>query len=158
MLGPGPASGRAASEIETFGISRLERPAVASWAIRPDDLDAAVASAQAAGAAIGGIAPLSRRTPDGRELAWRLARPLDERRPPFLIDWADTPHPALDDIPVRELVALRRRTTDVAGETARLRALGIATGDGVDELEVVAADADGLEIEVEVDGRTVLLR
>lgn len=158
VMGPDPASGRAASEVESFGISGLEGPAVVSWAIRPDDLDAAVASARAAGAAIGGITPLSRRTPDGRELAWRLARPLDERHPPFLIDWAEMPHPALDSIPVLGLVALRRCTTDVAGETARLRALGIATGEGADELEVVPADVDGLEIEVEVGGRTVVLR
>lgn len=129
-----------------------------SFAIAPHDLDATVERATAAGAGIGAVVPLSRRTPDGRELAWRLGLPEDARQPPFLIDWGETAHPALDDIPALELLAVRRLATDVAGETARLSALGVEVGDGRDALEVVAADADGIEIEVEVDGLPVVLR
>lgn len=158
VIGPDAAAGRSASEISTFGLDRLSAPAVASWAIRPDDLDATVARARTAGVGLRGIEPLSRRTPDGGELAWRLARPEDERRPPFLIDWGATAHPGLADVPLLELVALRRRTTDVESETHRLRALGVAVGSGDDELELVPAATDGFEVEIAVDGRSVVLR
>ncbi|ROR66850.1 VOC family protein [Agrococcus jenensis] len=158
LIGPDAEGGWAASEIGRFGIAELPAPAVVSFAIAPHDLDATVERATAAGAGIAALVPLSRRTPDGRELAWRLGLPEDERQPPFLIDWGDTAHPALDDIPALELLAVRRLATDVAAETARLRALGVEVGDGRDALEVVAADADGIEIEVEVDGLPVVLR
>ena len=38
------------------------------------------------------------------------------------------------------------------------KGMGVEVGDGRDALEVVAADADGIEIEVEVDGLPVVLR
>jgi hypothetical protein len=157
LIGPDTEAGWAAADVERFGIDALAGPAVVSFAIAPDDLDATVERARAAGAGIGDVVPLSRRTPDGRELSWRLALPEDERQPPFLIDWGATAHPALDDIPVLELVALRRLTADVAAETARLEALGVPVGGGPDALEVVASEVDGLAIEVEVDGRRIVL-
>lgn len=158
LIGPDAEAGFSAGDVSRFGIDALQAPAVATFAIAPADLDAAVERASAVGAGIGTVVPLSRRTPDGRELAWRLALPQDERQPPFLIDWGDTAHPALEDIPVLELITVRRLATDAAAETARLVALGVEVGDGPDAIEVVAAEADGLEIEVEVDGRAVLLR
>ncbi|MET4100299.1 hypothetical protein ABIB37_002536 [Agrococcus sp. UYP10] len=158
LIGPDAEGGWTASEVGRFGIAALPAPAVVSFAIAPHDLDATVERATAAGAGIGAVVPLSRRTPDGRELAWRLGLPEDERQPPFLIDWGDTAHPALDDIPALELLAVRRLATDVAAESARLSALGVDVGDGRDALQVVAADADGIEIEVEVDGLPVVLR
>ncbi len=158
LIGPDADGGWAAADVARFGIDSLPGPAVVSFAIAPDDLDATVERARAAGAGIGDVVPLSRRTPDGRELSWRLGLPEDERQPPFLIDWGSTAHPALDDIPVLELVALRRRTPDVAAETARLQGLGVPVGPGADALEVVASDTEGLEIEVEAGGRRIVLR
>ena len=158
LIGPDAEAGWAAADVERFGIDALPGPAVVSFAIAPDDLDATVQRATADGAGIGDVVPLSRRTPDGRELSWRLGLPEDERQPPFLIDWGTTAHPALDDIPVLELVALRRLTTDAAAETARLRSLGVPVGDGPDALAVIASDTDAIELEVEVEGRRVVLR
>lgn len=158
LIGPDTEAGWAAADVSRFGIDALAAPAVVSFAIAPDDLDATVARARAAGAGIGEVVPLSRRTPDGRELSWRLGLPEDERRPPFLIDWGGTAHPALDDIPTLELVGVRRLARDVEAEAARLRALGVPVGDGPDALELVAADADGFELEVAVDGGSVVLR
>lgn len=158
LIGPDAAAGWAAADVERFGIDARPGPALASFAIAPHDLDATVERARAAGLGIGEVVPLSRRTPDGRALSWRLGLPEDERQPPFLIDWGETAHPALDDIPVLELVALRRLTPDVARETARLQALGVAVGVGADALEVVEAEADGLELDVAADGRIVVLR
>ena len=53
---------------------------------------------------------------------------------------------------------MRRLARDAEAETVRLRALGVPVGHGPDALEVVAADADGLELEVATDGRRVVLR
>jgi hypothetical protein len=156
LIGPDAEAGWTAADVSRFGIDALAGPTVVSVAIAPDDLDAAVEVARAAGVGFE-VAPLSRSTPDGRELSWRLGLP-DDGRPPFLIDWGDTAHPALDDIPTLELVGVRRLARDVEAESARLRALGVPVGDGPDALELVAADTDGVELEVAVDGRRVVLR
>ncbi|GAA3598801.1 VOC family protein [Agrococcus terreus] len=160
VIGPDAEAGWSADRVDTFGIDRLDGPRVVTFSARPDDIEAAVAAARASGVPFQDVEPLSRRTPDGRELAWRLARPEQgEAHPPFLIDWGATAHPGLDGLPTLELVALRRLTPDVAGETARLRALGVIVGEaGEEAVEVVEAGADGFELEVAVDGRRVLLR
>ncbi|MCH1883343.1 VOC family protein [Agrococcus sp. ARC_14] len=158
LIGPDAEAGWAAADVPRFGIAGLSAPRVASFAIAPDDLDAAVAAARDAGLAYGDIEPLSRTTPDGRELAWRLGLPSDETEPPFLIDWGATPHPALDDLPVLELVALRRLTREPDAERARFAALGIEVGDGPDALQIAEADGDGIELEVAVEGGTVVIR
>lgn len=157
LIGPDADAGWTAADVDRFGIDGLARPTVASFAIAPDDLGATVARARSTGAAVGDVVPLSRRTPDGRELAWRLALPEDGR-PPFLIDWGGTAHPALDDIPLLELLSVRRLTPDVPAETARLEALGVPVGAGADALEVAASDVEGLELDVAVDGRRIVLR
>lgn len=158
LIGPDAEAGWAAADVPRFGIDRLGEPRVASFAIAPDDLDTTIDRARAAGYDYGDAEPLSRSTPDGRELAWRLGLPRDEAQPPFLIDWGTTPHPALDELPTIELVALRRLTPDVAGEAARLAALGVEVGEGADALEVVGAEAAGFEVELGVAGGTVVLR
>lgn len=160
VIGPDAEAGWSADRVDTFGIDRLDGPRVVTFSARPDNIEAAVAAARASGVPFQDVEPLSRRTPDGRELAWRLARPEQGgAHPPFLIDWGATAHPGLDGLPTLELVALRRLTPDVAGETARLRALGVIVGEaGEEAVEVVEAGADGFELEVAVDGRRVLLR
>ncbi|WP_306231940.1 VOC family protein [Agrococcus beijingensis] len=157
VIGPDAEAGFAAADIARFGIAQRRAPGLASFAIAPDDLDASVDRARAAGLGFE-VAPLSRSTPDGRELAWRLGLPEDETRPPFLIDWGSTAHPALDEIPTLELVAVRRLARDPAAESARLTALGIEVGTGPEGLEIVAAEADGLELDVAVEGGIATLR
>lgn len=154
----GPDEGWAAADVPRFGIDGLSGPRVVTFAVAPPDIDAAVEQARAAGLDLGDPEPLSRATPDGRELAWRLALPADPARSPFLIDWGATAHPALEDVPTLELVALRRLTRDAAGETARFAATGIEVGEGADALEVREAQADGFEVEVAVGDRVVTLR
>ncbi|GEK80675.1 VOC family protein [Agrococcus baldri] len=158
LIGPDTEAGWSADRVPRFGIDALTAPRIASFAIAPDDLDAAVAGARAAGLGFGDIEPLSRTTPDGRELAWRLGLPQDEAQPPFLIDWGATPHPALEPIPALELVALRRLARDPAAEADRLLALGIPIGRGHHELEVVAAERDGFEAEVATAAGPAVLR
>lgn len=80
-----------------FGIDALERPRLAGWCARSADLEADARAARTAGADPGRVRALSRRNPDGSELAWRMT-PLDanpgDGLVPFLIDWGDAPHPA----------------------------------------------------------------
>ncbi|MEO6956814.1 MAG: VOC family protein [Antricoccus sp.] len=93
-----------------FGLDTLKSDRVLTWAIHPDDIDAAAAICLRHGANHGPIAPMSRRDAAGVELSWRLAsspvRPLDGVAP-FLIDWGASPHPAGSGIPSVELVDLR---------------------------------------------------
>src|SRR5882762_6053201 len=80
---PAPAGPR------PFGIDRLTTTQLVTWAVRSADLEGQVARAQAAGYDPGTIGPLSRRTPAGALLEWRLTTPVSGTRDPivpFLID------------------------------------------------------------------------
>ncbi|MEU4405778.1 VOC family protein [Streptosporangium sp. NPDC023963] len=119
-----------------FGLDLLPGPRLVTWAIHPADLDAAVARARERGYEPGEIHPMSRRTPEGELLEWRLTSSPDDTGDglvPFLIDWGTTAHPAERGLPVVELTSLTARHPDPAAVTADLAALGA-------ELEVAAGD------------------
>ena len=72
---------------------------LATWVMRSANIAASAAAAQSAGAAIGKTLKGARQTPDGGLLEWELSDPLAmpfEGCVPFLIDWRDSPHPALN--------------------------------------------------------------
>ena len=115
-----------------FGLDTLTGPALATWAVRPADLDATVARARARGYDPGDARPMSRRTPAGDLLRWRLTPSAAEagREPgdsllPFLIDWGTTAHPTASGIPQVALVGLTGRHPQVAGVQRGLAALGV---------------------------------
>lgn len=118
-----------------FGIDDLTEPRLAAWAVRAADIEARVARSRAQGYDPGPIEPLSRRTPDGELLRWRLTFPY-EPVVPFLIDWGRTPHPArrLPVVPLTEFAGVHPDPADVR---TRLAALGV-------DLEVRAGAAPGL--------------
>lgn len=118
-----------------FGIDDLTEPRLAAWAVRAADIEARVARSRAQGYDPGPIEPLSRRTPDGELLRWRLTLPY-EPVVPFLIDWGRTPHPArrLPVVPLTEFAGVHPDPADVR---TRLAALGV-------DLEVRAGAAPGL--------------
>ncbi|WP_440071593.1 VOC family protein [Streptosporangium sp. OZ121] len=119
-----------------FGLDLLPGPRLVTWAIHPADLDAAVARARERGYEPGEIHPMSRRTPEGELLEWRLTSSPDDTGDglvPFLIDWGTTAHPAERGLPVVELTSLTARHPDPAAVAADLAALGA-------ELEVAAGD------------------
>ena len=69
-----------------------------AWAIRVEGLDGVVAQATAAGVSLGPVAAGGRETAEGRRLSWRFTDPrvvVEGGVVPFLIDWGQTPHPAL---------------------------------------------------------------
>lgn len=98
-----------------FALDRLDRDRLVTWAIHPDDIDGALVKSRRHGADHGKLAPMSRVDGDGNELHWTLA--VADELPhdglaPFLIDWADSPHPAASGIPQAELADLRITTPD----------------------------------------------
>lgn len=154
VIGPDPEGERDASQIETFSIRERTAPAVATFAIHPADIEGTATAAADAGVDLGAIQPLSRRTPSGELLQWRLTR--GERRDkdpaiPFLIDWGTTAQPGLGDIPTLELLAVRVEHPDAAALTQTYVTLGIDT-------EIVQADEFALVLTVQGPTGRVELR
>ncbi|MDQ1123278.1 VOC family protein [Microbacterium trichothecenolyticum] len=138
IIGPDADAGRTASDIPTFGIRDLDAPRLAGFALRPDDLDATVARLRELGVDPGDVEPLGRRRPDGVELAWRLTRQAGNawNGLPFLIDWLDSPHPGLGDLPRLELESFRVTAPAEDPLFAALTALGLEPGVGASSLRV----------------------
>jgi hypothetical protein len=110
-----------------FGIDELHEPRLVTWAARTDAIDAQVAAARTAGVDLGTVLPMSRVTPDGTTLSWRLTvpeAPLESGLVPFLIDWGATPSPATRSLPTAELSAWYATHPD----PDRLRAVLAAAG------------------------------
>lgn len=126
IIGPDPGQPDPAGP-RPFGIDELRRPRLVTWAIRVPDLDAAVAQARRSGYDPGDPREMSRRTPDGELLHWRLT---PDRRVgavgilPFLIDWGDSRHPSAGGLPPAELEAFAGHTADLRRDGADLAALG----------------------------------
>ena len=90
-----------------FGIDQLEGSRLVTWAVRSTDLEGAVLAAREVGADLGPIEAMSRRTPTGELLSWRLTAtypPPYDGIVPFLIDWGTSSHPAGSGLPSMELV------------------------------------------------------
>jgi catechol 2,3-dioxygenase-like lactoylglutathione lyase family enzyme len=122
IIGPDPEQPEPEAP-RPFGIDDLTEPRLAAWAVRAADIEARVARSRVQGYDPGPIEPLSRRTPDGELLRWRLTFPY-EPVVPFLIDWGRTPHPArrLPVVPLTEFAGLH---PDPPGVRTRLAALGV---------------------------------
>ncbi|MFG3015322.1 VOC family protein [Streptomyces cinerochromogenes] len=126
ILGPDPDQPRPAGP-RPFGVDLLSGPSVPTWAISPPGLDAAVSAARARGHDPGPVRPMSRRTPDGTLLRWRLTDAGPREAPglvPFLIDWGDSRHPAASDLPVTPLLAVSASAPDPEELRGRLAAPG----------------------------------
>jgi hypothetical protein len=125
---PEPATAR------SFGLDRLTKARLATWAVRSNDIEATIRQAKAAGYDPGELAAGGRTRDDGLRLRWQSAiRPEAARGEdppgdwliPFVIDWGDTPHPAATTPGQSRLVALAALHPDPAVVQAMLRALGI---------------------------------
>jgi Glyoxalase-like domain len=107
LIGPDDPATRAG--VTAFGIDSLAAPRIVGWVVRPADIEARVAAARAAGYDPGEIGPLSRSTPGGTLLKWRMTMDAPDNRDglvPRLIDWQESPHPAAAGLPELSLVAL----------------------------------------------------
>jgi hypothetical protein len=109
-----------------FGIDDLNAPRVVTWAIRTSDIGALVAEAREAGYDPGEPVAMSRRTPDGALLEWRLTAPRFEYGDglvPFVIDWGPTPHPTTRGLPEARLLEFTGRHPDPSSVRPGLAAL-----------------------------------
>ncbi|MFC8343911.1 VOC family protein [Streptomyces sp. NPDC057280] len=114
IIGPDPEQPEPGGP-RPFDVDAVSRARTVTWAISPPDLDAAVATARSRGYDPGDIRPMSRRTPDGTLLAWRLTDG-DTQHPsglvPFLIDWGTARHPSASGLPSTPLLALSATAPD----------------------------------------------
>ncbi|MCF2589147.1 VOC family protein [Brevibacterium sp. UCMA 11752] len=127
ILGPDPEQdpGLAASR-----LAGITEPTVQRWAIHPADFDGLVTSAARSiepHIDLGEVHDMTRRTPEGTLLEWRLTR----RTPlalggiqPFLIDWKDSVHPARQAMPTVRLERFWATSPDVDTTSRVLRSLG----------------------------------
>ncbi|MGP5376774.1 VOC family protein [Brachybacterium alimentarium] len=142
---------------KTFSINRLKKPTLITYAVHPEGIDQVVERARAEGFDPGDVEELSRQSPDGTELTWRLTQAQAPRNfaVPFLIDWGTTEHPGLvGDLPSIELVSFERIEVKPAAQQKATDALGL--GDGVAEIHegrgsrfvLTLRTEDGREIEI----------
>lgn len=132
ILGPDPEQDLEEGTVRPLGVDDVDAPRLQTWAIHPAGFDAVVARAEAEGVDFGEVQDLSRRTPAGDLLEWRLtvrgALPFGGLQP-FLIDWGESPHPASKDMPVLTLESLTLTHSD---PTALRPPLGVLGADGTD--------------------------
>jgi catechol 2,3-dioxygenase-like lactoylglutathione lyase family enzyme len=148
IIGPDPEQPTPTAP-RPFGIDELTEPRLVTWAVRTDDIDALVAQARDGGFDPGEPRAMSRRTPDGELLEWRLTAPRFEYGDglvPFLIDWGNSPHPTERGLPraaLREFAAVHPDPASVRPALAALRVdLHVDIGERA-ELRAVVAGADG---------------
>ena len=126
VIGPDPDQPEPAGP-RPFGVDGLTTPRLAGWAVRVDDLDAAVATARSRGHDPGAARDMARLRGDGVRLAWRLT-PMPTTVPavaPFLIAWGDTEHPSLGAAHGARLESFTIAHPDPAAVRAQLAALGV---------------------------------
>ena len=108
ILAPDPSVPPPARE-RPFGLDRLDRPRLVTWAAREPDLENRIVAIADTGIDLGDILTGGRVRPDGVALRWRLTSPramLEAGVVPFLIDWGTSPHPSETAAPGLALVAL----------------------------------------------------
>ncbi|ALC04707.1 hypothetical protein CDES_01135 [Corynebacterium deserti GIMN1.010] len=91
LIGPDPEADAVTEDNFAIASTSTKNPRVAGWCIRPEDLGKL---AQQRGTR---TEAMSRHTPEGTTLSWRLIVPergVDYAPVPFAIDWEDSPHPS----------------------------------------------------------------
>lgn len=111
-----------------FGIDSLKAPGLVSWAITTPGIDSRCRKAVAAGYDPGPVLDMSRETPAGDLLQWRLSLPGKQSAGglvPFLIDWGKTPSPALGLPAACHLTDFNLQHPEPAKVQGKLDALGL---------------------------------
>ena len=74
-----------------------QTPGLSRWVIRDAGIDSLVSEASKNGYDLGKVSAGNRKTPEGKQLSWRLSDPYKvplDGAVPFIIDWGQTPHPS----------------------------------------------------------------
>lgn len=127
-------------------LAQLHELTPLHYAVQTDDLQAAANAARAAGLTAGPIRDTSRRQSDGQLLRWQLMGLTGHDLGglvPFLIDWQQSPHPALHT-PVAGQLSSFEITTDQSSLTQLLAGIdGIDIVQGPNQLSVSIDTAKG---------------
>ena len=126
IVGPDPEQPDPAGS-RPFGVDDLTSAAMVAWAIAVPNMDAALETARRAGYDPGEAAPMQRRRPDNVLLRWTLTL-APSTAVPFLIDWDDSPHPAVTAAHGLEIADLRARHPRPHDLGSTLQALGVTMG------------------------------
>lgn len=132
LLGPDPYQAEPAGP-RPLRVDEVPAPTVVGWAVRTPSITHLANSARADGYDPGPVQSMTRRSPQGEELQWRLTPPEGGLggAVPFLIDWAESPHPS-EGLPAVELRSLRITHPDPAELRTALTAV-----DALDLVEVI---------------------
>ena len=82
-----------------MGLDLIEEAKLTRWAIQSDELSKEASALKNYNKAMGEIHAGSRETSSGAQLNWKMILPLAEPEvelAPFVIDWEDSIHPAID--------------------------------------------------------------
>lgn len=148
VLAPDPSQSASSPLIEPSQVTEAH---LQGFAIGCNDLDAAVRDLRDAGVEdVTDPFAMTRRQPDGTELAWRLAfiGPKVGGAHPFLISWGDTPSPAYTGAVGGQFVALRAGDPDPTTAALPLAVLGI-------DVEVDASPTPWLRATIDTPSGTV---
>jgi hypothetical protein len=129
IIAPDPAQANlAVTESRPALLKRLTGPRLLTWSAGTRNIEAVEKGLVSAGFKSGGIAPGSRKRPDGKMLQWRTLSVLDQGDDvvPFFIEWGkDSPHPAGDSAKGCELLELRLEHPNWENVNRVLQAMGL---------------------------------
>ena len=106
IIGPDPSQDKP----QWFGIDRLTKGRLTTWAANARDLDKLVANTARNGLRMGPVTSGQRVTAGGLVLSWKFTDPVTvvaDGLVPFFIDWGQSPHPAASAPPGVELLSMR---------------------------------------------------
>ena len=112
IMAPDPAASPP-PERNLFNLRQLATPKLVTWVVRREPVTAAAALVAAAGLDLGPVLPGSRQRPDGSFVTWSITDPYADRLDgtvPFLIEWGDSPHPAITAPEIGSLTSFKIST------------------------------------------------
>jgi catechol 2,3-dioxygenase-like lactoylglutathione lyase family enzyme len=117
---------RQVSNEMTALLAAIEHPTPCGWLYRCDDIAEAARRLKAAGIEAA-VSPMTRTTPGGARLRWRVLAPVHRLglAVPALIDWGSTPSPASDAPKGCTIVDVTAFHPDVTAVKRLLDAMGI---------------------------------
>src|SRR4030095_9956098 len=127
IIGPDPEQ-PVPQEPRSFGIDRLDRAKLVTWAMKATDLTQLRNEAVRKGVQYTTVKDGARQRPDGIRLSWAVINPAvpeAEGILPFFIDWGQSPHPAETAVQGSTLVSLRGDNPNANSVMAMLEKLGI---------------------------------
>ena len=141
IIAPDPAQDAHRSP-RVFRLDEIDKPTLVTWSAASASLRDLAGVSFDDGQRLGEARSMSRLRPDGIELHWTMTDPyaeVDQGLVPFLIDWADSPHPGESAPTGLSLLALEAWHPQPDAVNVKLSRLGIDLRAGFsDEPRLVA--------------------